>query len=451
MNEGEEFLKKYPAISAVDAMLPDINGVIRGKRIAAESLPAIYDKGFQIPACTTMLDVTGDDLDPLGISIAKGDPDATVRPVPGTLVPVPWARKPTGQVLISMFEDNDEPYPLDPRHILARVMAHFDDLGLKPVVALEQEFYLLDREGARDGFLQPPISPTTGRRASGTQVLSISDLDGFGDFLDQVRTSCAIQKIPVGPISSEYATAQFEINLVHTDDLLAAADQATLMPRIVKGVAGVHGLEATFMAKPYIDQSGNGMHIHASVYDQDGNNIFSGGNDSGNSRLHHAVGGVLAALPESMAIYAPNVNSYRRFMPNSSVPMNRTWGVNNRSVAVRIPGGEDANRRLELRIAGADANPYLALASMLAGMHYGLVNKVAPPKISTGNAYTESDPGLPFRWNAALNHLESGKILGHYLGEDYCRAYVTCKRTEMEEFFSTPSPKEYEWYLRPDS
>jgi len=450
MNEGAAFLKSNPDVTAIDAILSDISGVIRGKRIAPETLRKIYDQGFQIPGSTIMLDVTGDDLDPLGISTAQGDPDVTARPVPGTLVPVPWSDKPNAQVLVSLFENDGRPYAYDSRHVLANVISRFRELGLKPVVALEQEFYLLDENAGDDGLPQPPIMPLTGRRASGTQVLSISDLDGFGNFLDQVSASCAAQNIPIGPICSEYATAQYEINLVHTSDLLTAADQAMLLPRIVKGVAAVHGMDATFMAKPYPDRSGSGMHIHASVYDENGVNIFSGGDMTGSSSLHHAVGGLLAVMPESMAIFAPNINSYRRFMPNTYVPVNRTWGVNNRSVAVRIPGGDDANRRLELRIAGADANPYLSLAAMLAGIYHGLTNKIAPPEISTGNACTVPDPGLPLRWNTALDQLERGHILTDHLGADYCNAYVSCKRTEMDAFFSTPSPKEYEWYLRPD-
>ncbi len=450
INEGADFLKDNPGLRAIDAILPDINGVIRGKRIAPEMLKKIYDNGFQIPASTAMLDVTGDDMDPSGVSLAKGDPDVTARPVPGTLAPVPWAVNSTAQVLVSLFEDDGSPHRFDPRHVLARVISRFEDLGLKPVVALEQEFYLLDPEGGRTGSPQPPIIPTTGRRASGMQVLSISDLDGFADLLDQISAACTAQNIPVGPISSEYATGQYEINLVHTDNLLSAADQATLLPRIVKGIAATHGLDATFMAKPYMNQSGSGMHIHASVYDESGNNIFSNGDDAGSPSLHHAIGGLLATMPESMAILAPNVNSYRRFKPDTYVPINRTWGVNNRSVAIRIPGGDDANRRLEHRIAGADANPYLALAAMLAGIHHGLTNRIAPPEMTTGNACLDSDPGLPIQWGPALLELENGKILPDYLGQDYCKAYVSCKRTEMETFFSTPSLKEYEWYLRPD-
>lgn len=450
MNEGAKFLKDNPVISAIDAILPDISGVIRGKRIAPATLPKIFDNGFQLPASTAMLDVTGDDMDPMGMSITMGDPDVTAWPVSGTLAPVPWSKNAIAQVLVSLFENDGTPHQFDPRHVLARVISKFEDLGLKPVVALEQEFYLLDKNGARDGNPQPPIMPGSGRRATGTQVLSISDLDNFSEFLDDVSAACTAQGIPVGPISSEYATGQYEINLVHTGDLLAAADQATLLPRIVKGVAGRHGLDATFMAKPYLEQSGNGLHIHVSVYDENGSNIFSGGDGSGNASLHHAVGGLLATMPESMAIFAPNINSYRRFIPDTYVPVNRTWGVNNRSVAIRIPGGEDANRRLEHRISGADANPYLALAALLAGLHHGLKNKIEPPKASTGNACKDTDPGLPLKWSRALDCLEGGEILKSYLGEEYCKAYVSAKRTEREAFYSTPSVKEYEWYLRPD-
>lgn len=450
MIEGKKYLEDHPDLSAFDALFPDVNGIIRGKRMVASALPKIYEAGFQLPASTAMLDVTGDDMDPMGMSINMGDPDVVARPVPGTLVPVPWSKKPMAQVLVSLFEDDGTPCPLDARHVLANVIARFDSLGLKPVVALEQEFYLLDKEGGREGNPKPPIVPASGRRASEMQVLSISDLDGFGDFLDSVTKACSTQNIPIGPISSEFAIGQFEINLVHTDDLLAAADQAILMPRIVKNVASDHGFDATFMAKPYLDQSGSGMHLHASVYDDKGQNIFSNGDVRGTSSLSHAIGGLLATMPEAMAIFAPNINSYRRFKPDTYVPVNRSWGYNNRSVAIRIPAGEDKNRRIEHRVSGADANPYLTLAAILAGIHYGLTHKVDPPEESTGNACKHADNGLPLQWDAALSRLEGEEILLDYFGEDYCRAYIACKRMELESFLSTPSQKEYEWYLRPD-
>lgn len=450
MSEGSRYLKDYPMLATIDALMVDVNGIIRGKRMGPDTLGKIYDKGFQMPASSMMLDITGDDLNPLGISVSRGDPDVTAKPVPGTLTPVPWSKKQAAQCLVSLYNLDDTPYIFDPRHILENVIARFKKIGLRPVVAIEQEFYLLDKIGARVGTPQPPVVPASGRRGSTRQVLSIHDMDNFGDFLDDVTKACAAQHIPVGPISAEFAPSQFEINLVHTDDLLGAADQAVLLPRIVKAVAQEHGFDATFMAKPYAEESGSGMHIHVSMLDKDGNNVFAGKDETGSDLLKQAIGGVLDLMAESMAIFAPNLNSFRRFQPDIYVPVNRSWGINNRSVAVRIPVGDGAAKRLETRIAGADANPYLVLAATLAAVHQGLTQKIVPPDISTGNACTELDPGLPLKWDAALDALEKAQTLPAYLGEEFCAAYVTNKRIERESFYSTASIKEYEWYLRPD-
>ncbi len=450
MTEAADFLRDHPEIETIDALLPDLAGYIRGKRISRSDLEKICKSGFQIPASSVMLDVTGDSEDPEGIGFSDGDPDATARPIAGTLVPVPWFERPMAQVLVSLFNDDGTTHEIDPRGILARVVDRLRERGLHPTVALEQEFYLLDPEGALEGNPRPPILPATGRRVSGMQVLSISELEGFALFLDQVTASCKTQKIAIGPVSSEYAIGQYEINLMHTNDPLAAADAAILLPRTVKGVARQHGIEATFMAKPYADQSGSGMHMHVSLVDDDGNKVFSGGGETGTEMLHHATGGMLATMADAMAIYAPNINSYRRFAPDIYVPVRRSWGVNNRSVAIRIPGGDDANRRVEHRIAGADANPYLALAATLAGIHHGITNKIAPPEISTGNAGSELDPDLPFKWDKALDMLAASTVMADYFGERYIRAYVATKRGEMERFMAKASPQEYAWYLRPD-
>jgi glutamine synthetase len=448
MDEVSDFLAANPDVETFDAILPDLCGVIRGKRIAREGVGSIYKKGFQIPGSSVFLDVRGDTDDPQGMGVSDGDPDVTARPVEGSLVMVPWFEKPMAQLLVSFYEEDGRPYRFDPRHVLQRVLDRFAELGLHPVVALEQEFYLLDPEGGIEGNPKPPILPSTGRRASGTQVLSISDLEGFGLYLDQVAESCKIQKIPVGPVTSELATGQYEINLVHTDDPLAACDHAMLLPRVVKGVARAHGIDATFMAKPYGGQSGSGMHMHVSLLDGQGNNIFSGGDVTGNETLHHAAGGLLDTMAGAMAFFAPNINSYRRFLPGNYAPVSRSWGANNRLVAVRIPAGDDANRRLEHRIAGADANPYLALAAVLAGMHHGISNKISPPPAVTAENPPEVDHSLPKKWHRALDELAQSEVMADYFGEEYCKLYVTCKRDEMESFLSQASPREYEWYLR---
>lgn len=447
MSEVETFLKEHPEIQYADVLNYDLCGIMRGKRVDVEQLRKLFDVGFQFPSSCTLLDVNGDNTDPDGRGFDDGDPDAILTPVPGTLRTVPWLDEPVAQVITSYYEEDGSRTMDDPRHVLSSVIERFDELDLKPVVACELEFYLIDRERLPDGAPQAPLMPRSNKRMSGTQVYSIAEIAEFSDFLRDIAEACAEQGIPAGPASMEYAAGQMEVNLNHTDDPLAACDHSALMQRVIRGVAIKHGFEATFMAKPYLESTGNGLHIHCSLADKNGNNIFDDGGPDGTEALRHAVGGITEAMDESMAIFAPNVNSFRRFMPDSYVPMYPAWSYNNRSTAVRIPAGDHKARRFEHRIAGADANPYLTMAAMLAGVHYGLTNKCEPPEITTGNAKMRDDASTPLSLQAALDRMETATILPHYLGETYCRRYRQVKQVEMDRFNSAIFRREYEWYL----
>jgi glutamine synthetase len=204
------------------------------------------------------------------------------------------------------------------------------------------------------------------------------------------------------------------------------------------------------MAKPYLDQAGSGLHMHMSLRDRRGRNVFDGGQAPASVALEHAVGGVLATLPEAMAFLAPNVNSFRRFQPNLFVPIRRCWGFENRSVALRVPLGKGAARRIEHRVAGADANPYLALAAFLAGVHHGLTNRIAPPPAFEGNAGFAPDEDLPFRPRPALAKLLESEVLAAYFGAEYPPLYAACKLAELDAFEHNIDAREYAWYLQPE-
>tara|TARA_B100000408_G_scaffold8424_1_gene6197 strand:- start:184 stop:1164 length:981 start_codon:yes stop_codon:yes gene_type:complete len=322
-----------------------------------------------------------------------------------------------------------------------------NDEGLFPVVALELEFYLIDQNLAETGTVQPPLLPTSGRRVRDTQVYSISDLEGFSKFLGDVSQVCEAQNIRLGAASTEYAQGQYEINLHHVTDVQLAADHAILLQRVVRGTARQHGTAATFMAKPYREDAGSGLHVHLSLVDEKGDNVFDDGTEVGTPVLRHAVGGLLETMPEAMALFAPNVNSYRRFVPNLYVPTRRSWGYNNRSVAVRIPAGAGSSLRLEHRVAGADANPYLVLATVLAGVHHGIQHRLDPGEASVGNACGDRDPDLAFSWQAALDALAAGQILPEYLGTDYLDLYRQTKQFEHDNYHDQFSSLEFDWYL----
>ena len=448
--EAADFLAAHPETRTVDAIFADLSGIVRGKRYPIDHLAKLYGGAVAMPASVYLLDATGESHDPGGRGFSDGDPDAGVRVVPGSLKPVPWADRPGCQVMITLVEEDERPYPFEPRNLLARVAARFAELDLRPVVAFELEFYLVDRERAPDGTPQPPMSPVTGARDRGTQVYGMAEVDAFAALLDDVTQACAAQDIPSSAITAEYAPGQFEINLQHVADPMLAADHCVLFKRAVKGVARRHGVQASFMAKPYLDQTGCGLHLHISLQDKTGRNVFDGGEAPASATLEHALGGILEIMPESMAFLAPNVNSFRRYQPNVFVPIRRTWGFENRSTALRIPLGRGESRRIEHRIAGADANPYLTLATALAGIHHGITNEIAPPPAFEGNAGFAFDEDLPFRPRPALARLVESEVLADYLGPEYPRLYAACKTEELKAFERHIGAREYAWYLQPE-
>ncbi|MGH8264588.1 MAG: glutamine synthetase family protein, partial [Steroidobacteraceae bacterium] len=319
---------------------------------------------------------------------------------------------------------------------------------LKPVIAIELEFYLVDRERSA-GMPQPPVSPRTGRREFRTQINSMEDLDDYSAVLADIAAHCAIQEIPTGTALAEYGPGQFEVNLHHVGDAQRACDHAIRLKRLVKGVAHRHGMEATFIAKPYRDMAGSGTHIHVSLLDAKGRNVFANDDLLGSAMMRHACAGMLSTMADGMAIFAPNANSYRRLRPEAYVPMTPNWGLNNRGVAVRVPVSDAANRRLEHRVAGADANPYLLAAWVLAGIHFGMERKLEAPAALVGNAYRDNDGELlPTHWATAFDRFERSAIAREYLGERFVQLYATTRRGELEDFSSHITPLEIEWYLR---
>lgn len=444
-----EFLAAHPDTLWVDAILADLSGVVRGKRYPVEQLGKLLGRGFTLPSSVFLLDTMGRSHDPAGHGFSDGDPDSLARVVPGSLKPVPWSERPSCQVLVTLVDEQERPYFFEPRNVLRRVVERFDKLSLRPVVAFELEFYLIDPERGENGAPQPPINPLSGRRDSGTQVYGMVDVEAYADVLEAIHKACAAQDIPCGAISAEYAPGQFEVNLEHVPDPLLAADHCVLFKRAVQGVVRRFGLRATFMAKPYVEQAGSGLHLHISMLDKQGHNVFDGGYAL-SPQLGCAIAGVLETLPEAMAFLAPNVNSYRRFMPNIFVPIRRSWGHENRSAALRIPLGDGSAKRIEHRVAGADANPYLALATALAGIHYGISESLEPPPMTEGNAGFAYDKALPFRPRRALDRLRRAKILSDYFGAEYLRAYAACKDAEMDAFEDDIGSREYAWYLQPE-
>jgi glutamine synthetase len=446
-----EFLGEHPGTKYLDIFYPDLSCVVRGKRYPVSQAGKIFESGMMTPGSTFLLAVTGESMDPEGMGFSDGDPDELGTPVPGTLVPAPWSQVPTAQVMLTLHSLEGEPYYYEPRNVLLRVVERFSDLGLRPVVAFEPEFYLTDIERDGSGNLVPPCSPLSGQRTDATQVYSMDDVEDFSRYLDEVTSTCALQGVTTGAISGEYSPGQFEINLLHSKDPVAAADHCVMFRRAVQCIARKHGFQATFMAKPYPENSGSGLHLHISVLDGSGENIFDGGGeygtrDCGSDTLFHALGGLKTTMADSMGVFAPNANAYRRFVPNIYVPVTPSWGYENRSVAMRIPKSPGVARRIEHRVAGADANPYLTLAVILSGIHHGITNAIDPGEPATGNAGATVDPDLPLDIAQALHRTRQSNTLAHYLGQQYLHAYTSCKLNEYNAFEAS-GDDETKWYL----
>ncbi|WP_366655996.1 glutamine synthetase family protein [Fodinicurvata sp. EGI_FJ10296] len=445
--EVDAFRRAHPDVTQIDVLIPDASGVLRGKKVPVESLKKIYREGAMFPGSLFATDITGSTVEETGLGFKDGDSDRPCFPVPQTLDPIPWLKRPTGQIMLSMRNPDGTPFFADPRAVLAGVVQRLNDDGYFPVVAIELEFYLIDRAPTADGLPQPPLSPVSGRRQGETQVYGIEELYDFDAMLSDVYDACQAQNIPVDSSVSEYAPGQYEINLHHVANAMDACDDAILFKRAVKSVAMQHGIDATFMSKPYADQSGSGFHIHLSMLDRDGRNIFAAEDVHGTPELRHAIGGLGETMADGMAFFAQNQNAFRRFQTNSYAPHAPTWAHNNRSASLRIPPSPAESRRVEHRVAGADANPYLVMAAVLAGAHYGLTHTIDPGKPVTGNAYESVDQTLTSSWIQALERLEKCDIFRDYLGTQFVEVYLALKRAEREKFFSMITALEYEWYL----
>lgn len=448
VQEAEDFLAANPDIHFIDLLIADMNGIVRGKRIDRSALVKVYEKGISLPASIFALNIQGTTVEETGLGLEIGDADRICLPIPGTLKVEPWQKRPTGQLLMTMYElDRETPFFADPRFVLQQAVDRFQALDLTVVSAFELEFYLIDQENI-SGRPQPPRSPISGKRPNSVQVYSIDDLDEYAEFLEDVIEAAHEQGIPADAIVAESAPGQFEVNLRHVDDPVQACDFSVLLKRVIKSVAYDHEMDTTFMAKPYYDQAGNGMHVHISLLDKDGKNIFAPDAEGNLSdMLRWAVGGMLESLPQYMAFLCPNVNSYRRFSPSFFVPCAPTWGLDNRTVAVRVPTGDPEAMRIENRLAGADANPYLLMAALLSAIHHGISNRIEPPPMTEGNAYDQHEATLPTNLRDALRELENSPVMQQYIGEEYLDVFTLCKENELAEFEQTISDLEYMWYL----
>ena len=449
LDEARAFLDAHTDIESFHMIWTDLSGVARGKVLRRDEVRSAYDNGRFLPGSVMSIDATGRDVEETGGVWDDGDADRIAWPLPGTLVPIPWMTgEPAAQFVTALHETDGRPCVNEARNTLARVVERFAELDLTPVAAIELEFYLMDREAALAGRPCPPRALTNGARPQHFQPYLLQDTDDFAPFFDDMYAACKVQGLPAQGLISEYAPGQMEVVLKHRPDALRACDEAIMFKRLIRCVADHHGLLASFMAKPYSEFTGCGMHVHCSMARPDGANAFAAPTAAESPLMLNAIAGLKETMAGGMAFFAPNANSYRRFRRSSYAPVAPTWGVNNRTVSIRVPAGSGATMHLEHRAAGADANPYLALAAVLAGMHHGMAQKLDPGPAIKGNGYEQPAPDMPTNWMAALDALRQSKVMGDYLGHDFIEHFATLKEIEADRFYAEPTELDYAWYLR---
>ena len=449
LEEAQSFLAAHPEVEAIDIMLHDSNGIARGKIIRRHELEALYRGGRHLPISILGLDIVGEDVDETGLIWDSGDQDLRAWPVPGSLVLQHGTDPQRAEVFLTQHLLDGTPMLSDPRHVLARQVAALAELGFAPTAAFELEFFLLDPSRNAEGRVQPARDLLDGRRSARTEVYSVDHLIGMQPLFDDIYAGARLAGIRAETLISEYAPGQYELTLHYRTDILQAADDLVRLKRIVRAQARRHGVVACFMAKPMEDYAGSGMHLHVSLRDADGRNAMAETpGDGWTDTLRHAIGGTLATMADSMLVFAPHANSWRRFANQSYAPVSTTWGVNNRSVAVRVPAGDVGARRIEHRPSGVDANPYLVAATVLAGIRKGLVERIEPAPETTGNGYEDaSGDDMPRDWHAAIRRARESAFLKEALGEEMHRTFTAVKAAEYARVARTISDVDFDLYL----
>lgn len=438
------WLEQHPEVRNVRCGACDLNGQARGKRVPRSFAKKLETEGTRFPLSVLNLDIWGDDIDDSPLVFESGDPDGVLLPTERGYTPMPWLTSPTAILPLWAFHEDGTPFAGDPRHALAKIVGRYRALGLTPVVATEMEFYLVDDSGRG---IRQPRSPRSGKRRAGAEILSLRALDAFDNFFNELYDACEQMDIPAEAAISEGGEGQFEVNLCHVPDALKAADDAWLFKMLVRGLARNHNMAASFMAKPYDDDAGNGLHTHFSVLDSKGKNIFADGTDAGTDVLRNAVAGCLTAMSDLSLIFAPHGNSYGRLVPGSHAPTSICWGYDNRTASVRVPGGNPAAKRIEHRLAGGDVNPYLFLTGVLGSALIGIEDKMEAPAPITGNAYEQKLPQVPAGWSAAIDAFAQSTLAKRIFGDQLVDNFIRTKRQEHFHFQDLSPEEQLALYL----
>ena len=422
-------------IEDVEAFVPDMAGAARGKLIPA----AKFGSGeLKLPEGIFAQTVSGNYVDNKD---NVEDRDMLLWPDPSTLRPVPWATDPAASIFLDCYRRDDSPVETSPRWVLRNVLKLYEDKGWTPVVAPEVEFYLINPHSDANQEVEPPEG-RLGWTETSKQPYSIDTMNDFDPFINDIYAYCEAQNIRIDTLSQEMGPAQFELNFFH-GNAVELADQVFLFKRTVREAAIAHEMHATFLAQPISDEAGSSLHVHQSVVDKDGKNIFANDDGSDSELFMSYIGGLQKYMREALLIFAPYSNSYRRFLNYWASPVNLAWAVDNRTVGLRVPDSEADARRVENRLAGSDVNPYLAIAATLACGYLGMIEGASPDEPIEGSAYD-----LPFSLHRflyeAIDAFEASEAMKKTLGEQFVKIYSSIKKDECREFQEIVTPWERE-------
>jgi glutamine synthetase len=432
-------------VTEIECLVPDLTGVARGKILPRAKFNE--ERGMRLPEVVLGMTVTGNS--PSGDeaferAISSTDRDMILKADPSTITTVPWAVDPTAQVIHDCYFADGTLVDFAPRSVLKRVLQMYREKGWKPLVAPELEFYLTAKNIDPNLPLTSPIG-RSGRSETSRQVYSIDAVNEFDPLFEDIYDYCDMMNLDVDTLIHEIGAGQMEINFQHGDPL-GLADKVFYFKRTLREAALKHDMYATFMAKPMGGEPGSAMHVHQSVVDDEGRNIFSNPDGTPAKIFHHYIGGLQRYMPSAMAIVAPYVNSYRRIVRHTAAPINLQWGIDNRTVGFRVPMSGAQDRRVENRVIGADANPYLALAVTLACGYLGMLDQIEPTAMVEGSAYNMKVE-LPQGLSEALSLLRDDAKLRHVLGDRFIDVYAAIKELEHQEFMTVISPWEREHLL----
>ncbi|MEC8796762.1 MAG: glutamine synthetase family protein [Pseudomonadota bacterium] len=428
-------------LDEVECIVSDLAGVARGKAMPASKFAK--QTHFYLPNSIFLQTITGDWADLEGEVFTE--PDMVLVPDMSTATAAPWTADWTLQVIHDINDQDGNPVPFAPRNVLRHVVEQYNARGLQPVVAPEMEFFLVARNIDPSQPVEPPMG-RSGRRAAARQAYSMSAVDEYGPVIDDIYDFAEAQGFEIDGILQEGGAGQIEMNLRHGDPV-RLADEIFFFKRLIREAALRHDCYATFMAKPIQDEPGSAMHIHHSVVNAEtGQNIFSDANGQETPEFMHFIAGMQTHMPSVIALLAPYVNSYRRYVPDFAAPINLEWGRDNRTTGLRVPISDAAGRRIENRIAGMDCNPYLGIAASLACGLQGLVEGKNPTPEFQGDAYSSIE-GIPGHLNEALDLFAENTAIRTMLGEDFCKIYETVKTLEYKAFLQVISPWEREHLL----